>query len=240
MPYAGWTVEADEVLSMSVDELGFRILDDIVQASASGSHSQSENSWMTLAAQGEYAGRRDVLDACSEAWAWLRAKCFVAEDPSQSFGTGWVIVTRAGRTALSRGIDYIRASERLDMDLHPAIEARVRSSFLRGDFEQAVFGAFKEVEVRVRVASGSSQSLLGVPLMQQALGPDKPLADPAMDRGEKVAEMNLFAGFMGLFKNPTSHRSVDYESPTEAAEVVLLADLLLRLLDRRIRDLELD
>jgi hypothetical protein len=38
---------------------------------------------------------------------------------------------------------------------------------------------------------------------------------------------------MGLFKNPTSHRAVDYGSPTEACEVILLADLLLRLLDRR-------
>ena len=45
--------------------------------------------------------------------------------------------------------------------------------------------------------------------------------------------MELYAGALGLFTNPTSHRFVDYGSATEAAEVVLLADLLLRLLDRR-------
>lgn len=44
--------------------------------------------------------------------------------------------------------------------------------------------------------------------------------------------MEMFAGAIGLFKNPPSHRRVDYSDPTEAAEVVLLADLLLRILNR--------
>lgn len=58
------------------------------------------------------------------------------------------------------------------------------------------------------------------------------LADTEADGGEQVATMNLFAGAIGAFKNPASHRTVDYADPTEAAEVVLLADLLMRLLDR--------
>ena len=44
--------------------------------------------------------------------------------------------------------------------------------------------------------------------------------------------MELFAGAIGTFKNPPSHRQVNYADPTEASEVVLLADLLMRLLDR--------
>ncbi len=44
--------------------------------------------------------------------------------------------------------------------------------------------------------------------------------------------MELFAGALGTFKNPVSHRQVDYADPTEAAEVVLFADLLHRILDR--------
>ena len=42
--------------------------------------------------------------------------------------------------------------------------------------------------------------------------------------------MEFFSGPVALFKNPVSHRQVDYDDPTEASEVVLLADLLLRIL----------
>lgn len=37
---------------------------------------------------------------------------------------------------------------------------------------------------------------------------------------------------MGLFKNPISHRPVNYDDPPLASYVILFADLLLRLLDR--------
>jgi uncharacterized protein (TIGR02391 family) len=59
-----------------------------------------------------------------------------------------------------------------------------------------------------------------------------PLADATLDAGERVGMMELFAGAIGTFKNPPGHRQVDYEDPTEASEVVILADLLMRVLDR--------
>lgn len=55
----------------------------------------------------------------------------------------------------------------------------------------------------------------------------------AVARGEAA----LYAGAIGVVKNPTSHRQVEYDDPTEAAEAVLLAVLLLRLLDRRAKTL---
>jgi hypothetical protein len=51
--------------------------------------------------------------------------------------------------------------------------------------------------------------------------------------------MDLFAGAVGTFKNPPSHRQINYDDPTEASEVVLLADLLMHLLDRVERRLEI-
>jgi hypothetical protein len=44
--------------------------------------------------------------------------------------------------------------------------------------------------------------------------------------------MELFTGVIGSFKNPTSHRDVVDDDLTEAAEPALLADLLMRILDR--------
>jgi uncharacterized protein (TIGR02391 family) len=96
--------------------------------------------------------------------------------------------------------------------------------------------AMKEVEVKVRALGGLPASLLGVALMHQAFRPPRgdgseggPLHRPDDEPGEAVAAMNLFAGAIGLFKNPASHRRVDFDDATEAAEVVLLADLLMRL-----------
>jgi hypothetical protein len=40
---------------------------------------------------------------------------------------------------------------------------------------------------------------------------------------------------IGACKNPSSHRTVAYDDPALASEAVLLADLLLRLLERRSR-----
>jgi uncharacterized protein (TIGR02391 family) len=103
--------------------------------------------------------------------------------------------------------------------------------------------ATKEVEVAVRTAAELPDSLIGTKLMQEAFRPPKDPNDPSTagalwqpegDPGEAVATMELFKGVIGLFKNPASYRRVDLTDPTEAAEIVLLADLLLRLLKKTV------
>ena len=125
------------------------------------------------------------------------------------------------------------------MELHPRIAGKVRSQFLLGDPETAVLVAMKAVEIRVRELGGFPDSLIGVRLMQEAFKaenreaarPAGPLANSELDGGEQFGWMQLFCGAIAMFKNPSSHRQVDYDDPTVAAEVILLADLLLRLLD---------
>jgi uncharacterized protein (TIGR02391 family) len=143
-----------------------------------------------------------------------------------------MVITRAGRRALVEGLAPIQAARRLDVDLHPRLE-RVKGQFLLGEYELAAFAAMREVEIRVRDLSEANTSLLGKDLMRKAFDVQSGvLTDQAADPGERQGISDLFAGSIAVFKNPVSHRQVDYDDPTEASEVVLLADLLLRLLDR--------
>ena len=169
--------------------------------------------------------------AMAEAWAWLESEALIAHGPTTS---GYpYFVTRRGQE-LAKATDPIRriADEaRLAAGLHPLIEARIGQQFLLGEYELAAFAALRQVEIRVRELAGAAESSIGVDLMKNAFKSGGPLADKNLDSGERDATMALFWGAIGVFKNPTSHRQVDYKDPTQAAEIVLFADLLLRILD---------
>ena len=59
-----------------------------------------------------------------------------------------------------------------------------------------------------------------------------PLAEKAGDPGEQQATMDLFAGAVGKFKNPSSHRDVEYSDAREVADIIHLANQLLRIVDQ--------
>lgn len=177
------------------------------------------------------AGLVDAENGVAEAWGWLMSRGLISTKGG-SYDFHDFHVTKAGNEALERGVAFVRATIRLDVELVPALEQKVRPQFLLGDFELAAFAAMREVEIAVRDLGGLGTDLLGVALMQNAFRDGGPLHDPNIHPAESVAQMNLYAGAMGLFKNPASHRRVDYADPAEASEVILLADLLLRMLQR--------
>ncbi|PWR14863.1 TIGR02391 family protein [Micromonospora sicca] len=223
----------EEALNLPVDRLALVLLKRFA-ASTGGLFLRNS---MIQGAKQAYAANRvsdyaEALRALGEAFDWLRAHGLLAADPEQS--SEQCYITRRGREVLdaSDGPALVHAEQRLNVDLHPRIAATVRTQFLLGEYELAAFATLREVEIRVRELAGASDSDIGVKLMQQAFGSQGPLADPALDPGERDALGALFAGAIGVFKNPSSHRQVEYADPTVASEVVLFGDLLLRMLDR--------
>lgn len=175
--------------------------------------------------------RHLLVRRAGAAFQWLRTEGFVAPDPDQS--TDWEYVTEAASSvtdtylAERRGLGLLREAE-----LDPALRAKVLPMFRRGQYPEAVFAAMREVEVRVRSTSGMSEGDIGVTLMKNAFKEGGQLHDESLEAGEAQARMALFWGAIGVYKNPPSHRIVNIEESQEAAEAVLFANNLLRIVSR--------
>ena len=177
--------------------------------------------------------RDQVSSAFSEAWMVLLREGLIAPKPNDSTHT-WVFITRRGWSLLKQSnFDaYFRGNLLPAASLDPDLATKIRPMFLRGEYDTAVFAAFKEVEVRVRVAAALPAESLGTILMREAFDAERgPLADQSRPTAERQAAAHLFAGAIGLFKNPSSHREVEY-SAAEAADLIRLANYLILWVDR--------
>lgn len=214
----------DDIEQLPLDGLGLLILEGMSTEQRAGS---SSNRWNILN-EANNAGRRQSARVLSEALQWLESKGLVAP-AGQSPERDWIVVTRRGIDALTTGLDGLLAAERLDVDLHPRLET-VRRQFLIGEYEMAVLKALREVEIRVRELSGLD-GLVGRSLVQKAFGKAGVLRDRTEPPAEQDALMELLSGALGLFRNPPAHREIQFDNPMHAAEVIITASLLMRLLD---------
>jgi uncharacterized protein (TIGR02391 family) len=178
----------------------------------------------------------EVKRALREAWAWLEAQGLVIPAEGNNGQNGYRELSRRA-TNFANEQEFARydAARRLPREaLHPKIAQPVWQAYMRGEFDVAVFLATKAVEVAVREATGLPDDLVGVKLMRTAFHPQNgALTDPQAEAGERTAMEHLFAGAMGVFKNPQSHRDVDLNDPQAALEIVLFANHLLRIVEER-------
>jgi uncharacterized protein (TIGR02391 family) len=217
----------DEITALPVDELGLRILEQM------GDGSETRNNAVIRLNRAEDVPR-EAKQAVTEAWWWLMRKGLIAPDAQNTDDTWW-LATRLGRDVVERenGLERLRAGERLDIELHPRIAVDVRSEFLRGKFEAAVWVAMREVEVALREVSHADPYAYGPGLLRHAFDQKEGvLNDRELPEAEQQAIANLFRGALGALKNPHSHRKIRFDDPVEAAELVIFASLLLRILDR--------
>ena len=182
--------------------------------------------------------RNQIELAVTEAWTWLLTNLLLVRDPGHNGGNGYVCIGRRA-VAIQDDADFanfLAAAAFPKSLLHPLIADDVWIRVARKEYDIAVFAAFRAVEERVRIVGGYVATDIGVPLMRRAFDPDNgPLAKQTDPRPEREALAHLFAGAIGSYKNPHSHRTVTIDDAREAQEIVVLASHLLRIIDARMQ-----
>lgn len=174
--------------------------------------------------------------ALMESLIWLEVNGLLLPAPGVNGKNGFRVLGRRGRELVDQGrFDAYRKAAAFPKSLlHPTIAERVWIPLARGDLADAVFIAFRTVEEEVRAAGGFADTDIGVDLMRRAFhAATGPLANQTQPQAEREALAHLFAGAIGSYKNPHSHRTVTITDHLEAQEMVMLASHLLRIVDSR-------
>lgn len=233
--------DAELLLALEPEELGLKMLPVL----SSGPDQFTYNSFIDDI---EFDHPRDgrqyptefedpIRQALREAWTWLEGQALLVPSRGYAEPHTYRHLSRRARK-LAQEPDVLRAARFrrvLKDSLHPAIREDVWALYHRGKYDTAVFEAMKAVEVAVRKAAGYDNKDHGRDMLARAFNEKSgPLCDQSTPTSEQIARRELFTGAYAAFRNPTSHRNTELDDPDEAAEIIALASLLLRIVNSRI------
>ncbi|MDB5909644.1 MAG: hypothetical protein JWP34_3758 [Massilia sp.] len=226
--------DADSLLALEPEELaglGLELISSAPSNTGSRLHPTSFTGPDTIGPFPQEK-RSAVQHAMAEGWNWLIREGLIAPAPGDTYG--WHFVTRRGKELKNRaGVAAYSSLVLLPRALlHPSVIKCCWSAFMRGEYDTAVFQAFRELEVSIRSGGGFTADDIGVALVQKAFRENGSLADMAAPAGERVALLNMMSGALGSYKNPHSHRRVQL-SAEDASEMIVLASHLMKIVAAR-------
>lgn len=229
----------DQALELSVEELAYAVLRHLQPAGRAPLHAGNRVNDLVNSFDPELHERKPQPErkdefrvAIAEALSWLNANGLTAITYDANYTN--LCVTRKGmELRTDEAFRNFQKTTTIKREaLHPILQGEAWLAFVRGKFDHATFEAFKQVEVAVRSAGAFTDDDFGVPLMRAAFKKgDGPLSDTRLPENEQDAISHLFSGAMGALKNPGSHRFVGLTEATRAAELLMFASYLLRLVD---------
>ena len=230
--------DAEAVLSLEPVELAGIGLELICLAEPGHPSRLHPGSFTSRDALGKFPEEKhaQIQFAMAEAWNWLVHEGLIAPSPGDT--SGWHFVTRRGKLLRNRAsVDTYRNGVTLSKgSLHPQILQCCWPAFLRGEYDTAVFQAFRELEISIRESGHFKAEDYGVDLARRAFHvSSEPLTDLSKPVAEREALASLMAGALGSYKNPHSHRKVQL-SADEASETITLASHLLKIIESRSKE----
>jgi uncharacterized protein (TIGR02391 family) len=134
-----------------------------------------------------------------------------------------------------QGVESLFAS----LGLHQRIEEVSESLFRTGHYAQAIFEAFKCIEVMVKEKSGICNQD-GQTLMARVFDEARPILrinplQKTSDRNEQIGFKFIFMGAMTGIRNPKAHDIVEQKDPQRTLEYLQLASLLAKRVDEATR-----
>jgi hypothetical protein len=186
----------------------------------------------------DVAKRSAMERAIFRAWKELEDDGLIEAPDIDNGKNGYRIPSDKGRT-VDKQIDFAAAKIRSRFTremFHPALPNASWNAFRSGDYDTAVFEAFKAIEVAVRNkglgTNGIIQGDNGVELMRKAFHPTAgPLTDMNASPARRERRRELFTGGFGELRNPKAHNDPQITDPLMAVEEMMTAGALQRIVD---------
>jgi len=174
-----------------------------------------------------------VDEVLEGAWSWLEFQGFLVRQPGAP--ANFYVIPQSKRALGAKAVKSYNAGAVFPRALvGEPLTSITYSTFMRGQFDDAVALAFKELEIFVRKTAKLDQSRnVGASLMREAFaGPLRDTAATFVDGEEGYG--HVFAGMFMMFRNPnTHHRTID--NAADAAAVIAFVAHLHRIVAARKR-----
>lgn len=185
----------NDLLALEVEELAGVLLIHLndYEGSVKNQSGFNYHNFFNAPDRHDYESKQPEVDlALMEALAWLRSAGLLVEKAS-SMG-GWFFISRRGKQIVSHDdfAAYRKAGLLPKGQLHPLIASKVYPAFMRGEYDTAIFQAFREIEVAVRDAGKFGPNDLGKGLMRDAFRPAAKKGQSATTHGP-LTDVKLFA-----------------------------------------------
>jgi len=225
---------AEEIAQSRPDELGTHIILDLQNKRRPDEFFSPSNYANDLARQyGADMPSREFSSAVHEALAWMQRELLLVRNHKSMPPSDALMLSRSGSTFTVDDLPRMRIERILpEFLLHYRLRSVCMDIFNSGHYQAAVFEAFRVLEVTIRERANYNETDYGTDMISRAFNDQRgPLRDQTATEAERQAMQRLMSGAYGVYKNPSGHRDIELIDPQKAAELLIIASHLLRIVE---------